>query len=174
CGVDHVNINRVRPVGRGASVKGSRPSAEQIDESIRRAWARVRPGEAYPFESAHTTQSTCGVGRFVNILPNGDVYPCHVLTQREFMCGNVREGVIGRLYSDGSLLSRLLAVRFESLAELDPQLQPLQAANTCMGTVYAETRNSKAWSEVIAGGSGSRFKMVVLRESPGVTRDAES
>lgn len=35
--------------------------------------------------------SNCGVGSFLNIMPNGDVFPCHVLTQREFRCGNVRE-----------------------------------------------------------------------------------
>jgi radical SAM protein with 4Fe4S-binding SPASM domain len=48
-------------------------------------------------------------------MPNGDVFPCHVLTEREFRGGNVREqslveicrrnGLLGQLKSFAGLVS---------------------------------------------------------------------
>ena len=159
-GINRVNVNRFRPVGRGHGKEGLRPSLDQIDDGMRRAWNRVRLGDQFPFQTQSESQSTCGVGRFLNIMPDGNVFPCHVLTMPEFSCGNVRDGCIARLYAPGGLLNRLLAADFKMLAAMDPDLERLQLPNTCMGTVYSRTRNSQAWKGVIEDQNGSPFTIL--------------
>ena len=82
----------------------------------------------------------------MNILPNGDVCPCHVLTSREFRCGNVREHSLLDLCASHGLLQRLRSLDFRELSAADSRLRELKQAGTCMGNVYADTRDSAAWS----------------------------
>src|SRR5205085_7212522 len=87
-----INLNRFPPIGRGRGHWELMADQKAADEATRRAWRRCFPNRPVPPEPpAPEGQSHCGVGSFLNILPDGDVFPCHVLTEREFRCGNVRE-----------------------------------------------------------------------------------
>ena len=94
-----ISLNNFRPIGRGLGHWDWRADPEDVRSSLNRAWRRCYPDETPPPEPAYEDeQCSCGVGNFLNILPNGDVFPCHVLTQPEFRCGRVRESAgINRL-----------------------------------------------------------------------------
>jgi MoaA/NifB/PqqE/SkfB family radical SAM enzyme len=71
-------------------------------------------------------------------MPNGDVFPCHVLVHPEFRCGNLRAHKLTDLCSSSALLGRLAA--------LDAKLVPAVAfqegaegssdGTACMGDLY--------------------------------------
>ena len=80
-------------------------------------------------------------------MPNGDVFPCHVQTQPEFRCGNLREQELLEICRRAGLLGQLQALDFRELAGRDRRLAPLGERPVCMGTVYAETRSLPVWAE---------------------------
>ena len=90
-------------------------------------------------------QSHCGVGQFLNILPNGDVFPCHVLTEPEFLCGNVRERPLREICNRNGLLGALADSDFRKLAMQEGQVESLIQPYSCMGEVYAKTRGLAVW-----------------------------
>lgn len=139
-----IRFNPLRPVGRGTEHQGWRVPPDEARSAIRKAWERCRPDATLPPEPE--PQPNCGVGRFINILPNGDVYPCHVLTSPEFRCGNVREQSLVEMCRPDGLLAALAALDFKAFASEEPGLASLAIPGTCMGDVYAETRSCPAWS----------------------------
>jgi radical SAM protein with 4Fe4S-binding SPASM domain len=48
------------------------------------------------------------------VLPNGDVFPCHVLMQPDFRLGNIREQPLAAICF-GGLLESLAGSRFADL-----------------------------------------------------------
>jgi hypothetical protein len=78
-------------------------------------------------------------------MPNGDVFPCHVLIDREFRCGNVREQSLLEICRHNGLLGELGALNFQELASQDKRVAPLTQPNMCMGNVYAKTRELPVW-----------------------------
>ena len=86
----------------------------------------------------------CGVGNFLNILPEGDVYPCHVLATAEFRLGNVREQSLEELCAAGGRLARLQALDFRKLAGTSPGWQPLSRAGSCLGALYERAQSAGA------------------------------
>lgn len=78
-------------------------------------------------------------------MPNGDVFPCHVLTEREFRCGNVREQSLLEICRRAGLLGELRALDFQELARQDERVAPLTNPGTCMGNAYAKTRELPVW-----------------------------
>ena len=90
--ITRINLNVFRPIGRGKGHWEWQADAKEVRAAVRRAWERCYPDQPVPPEpSEPEMQFHCGVGFFLNLMPNGDVFPCHVLTDREFRCGNVRE-----------------------------------------------------------------------------------
>ena len=83
-------------------------------------------------------------------MPNGDVFPCHVLTDREFRCGNLREQSLVEICSRNGLLGRLSALNFQELAKEDARLSSLTNQETCLGHVYATTRSLPVWKNNLA------------------------
>jgi MoaA/NifB/PqqE/SkfB family radical SAM enzyme len=144
-GIRRININRFRPIGRGAGQEDwqvdSRAIGEAISSALSKSSASIAPSEV----TGEEFQSTCGVGQFLNIMPNGDVFPCHVLTQPEFRCGNIRAQSLVDICGRHSLLGSLAALNFEELAEQDESLVGLTETGTCMGVVFSETSRSSVW-----------------------------
>ena len=95
-----------------------------------------------PRSKIQNPQSNCGVGSFLNIMPNGDVFPCHVLTDREFRCGNLREQSLVEICSRNGLLGKLSALNFQDLAKSDSQFSELKNQTVCLGNVNAQTKSS--------------------------------
>jgi len=141
-----INLNGFRPIGRGAGHGEWRARPEEIREAVRRAWERCYPDRPAPPGPPPEAQSHCGAGSFLNIMPNGDVFPCHVLTQPEFRCGNVREESLLEICSRSGLLGQLQALDFQALAQQDDRVAELTRPGTCLGNVYANTRSLPVWN----------------------------
>ena len=144
--ISRINLNGFRPIGRGKGHWEWRADSKEVRAAVRRAWERCYPDQPAPPDLPEPeAQCHCGVGQFLNIMPNGDAFPCHVLTEREFRCGNVREQGLLEICRRNGLLGELRALDFQELARQDKRVAPLTRPNTCMGTIYAKTRELPVW-----------------------------
>ena len=144
--ITRINLNPFRPIGRGKGHAEWAVEPAAVQTAVKRAWAHCFPRQERPPEPEPVEEvSSCGVGRFLNIMPNGDVFPCHVLTQREFRCGNLREHSLLEICRASGLLGRLARLDFRELAREDERLVPLARPGCCLGNVYAETRQLPIW-----------------------------
>lgn len=142
-----ISLNNFRPIGRGKGRFDLRPDPEQVRAALARAWQRCRPDLPMQPAPVEREQCHCGVGTMLNILPNGDVFPCHVLTDPAFTCGNVRERNLLEICRASGLLGELASLDFQKLADRDDKLAELVSPGSCMGNVYARTKHSPAWRE---------------------------
>jgi MoaA/NifB/PqqE/SkfB family radical SAM enzyme len=144
--ITKINLNGFRPIGRGARRTELRPARHSVAQVLDGLRDHVSLEET---DQDHEggCQAHCGAGQFLNILPNGDVFPCHVLTNREFCCGNLRQQSLSQICARDGMLGQLAGLDFRTLASEDVDLQPLTVPKTCMGTVYAQTRNSPVWRQ---------------------------
>jgi MoaA/NifB/PqqE/SkfB family radical SAM enzyme len=148
--ITRINLNGFRPIGRGAGHWEWRANTEDVREAVRRAWERCYPDRVAPPEPEEPeAQSNCGVGSFLNIMPNGDVFPCHVLTEREFRCGNVREQSLVEICRRNGLLGQLRRLDFHTLAQADERVAGLTRPGTCLGSVYTQTKGTPVWKRVL-------------------------
>ncbi|MGH9849958.1 MAG: radical SAM/SPASM domain-containing protein, partial [Blastocatellia bacterium] len=160
--ITRINLNGFRPIGRGAGHWEWRANTEDVREAVRRVWERtyglqnadcgMRNEESArdnPQSAIHNPQSNCGVGSFLNIMPNGDVFPCHVLTEREFRCGNVREQSLVEICRRNGLLGQLRQLDFHTLAQADERVAGLTRPGTCLGNVYAQTKGAPVWKRAL-------------------------
>jgi len=144
--ITRINLNGFRPIGRGAGHWEWRARPEEIRQAVRRAWERCYPDQPAPPEPPQPeAQSHCGVGSFLNIMPNGDVFPCHVLTEREFRCGNVREQSLLEICRSHRLLGQLQGLDFQALAREDERVAGLIQPGTCLGNIYRQTKSLPVW-----------------------------
>lgn len=145
-----INLNNFRPIGRGDGHGDWRADPQRVRAAVARAWQRCHtncpPAPSEPVE-IEQEQCHCGVGRFLNILPNGDVFPCHVLTSPEFRLGNVRTQDLRDICRENGLLGKLAALDFRALARSDEKLSELSRPGTCMADVYSKTKKSPSWKE---------------------------
>lgn len=124
--ITRVNLNVFRPIGRGWGHWNWRVNPAEVQAAVRRAWVRSYPDlPISPDTLGSESCSNCGVGSFLNIMPNGDVFPCHVLTGREFRCGNVREQSLVEICRCNGLLGELQVLDFYELVRQDERLMPL-------------------------------------------------
>lgn len=146
--ITRINLNGFRPIGRGKGQWDLRANAKEAQAAVRRAWTRCYPDQPPPPDPPEPEAcSNCGVGQFLNIMPNGDVFPCHVLTGREFRCGNVRQQSLLEICRKQGLLGHLAELNFHDLVQEDQSLADLTQPNTCMGNVYRNTKSSPVWSK---------------------------
>ncbi len=145
-----INLNGFRPIGRGREHWELMVRPDNVRTAVQRARARCYPNEHPRPEAPEVeSQTNCGVGSFLNIMPNGDVFPCHVITQSEFRCGNLREQSLVEICRRSGLLGQLSSLNFKELARQEEQLTPLVRNQACMGEVYAKTRSLPVWSNNI-------------------------
>lgn len=146
--ITRINLNGFRPIGRGKGHWEWTVKPEEIRAAVRRAWKQCFPDQPVPPDPPEPGAcSNCGVGSFLNIMPNGDVYPCHVLTDQEFRCGNVREESLLEICRCNGLLGQLQALDFRELACQDERVATLSRPGTCMGNIYAKTKSLLVWSK---------------------------
>lgn len=146
-GITQININRFRPVGRGSQRFDWCVSEREVASAVEQAWHRLHPTDSsFSKKTEVGFQRNCGVGAFLNILPNGDVFPCHVLSLPEFWCGNLRSDDLSTICARHSLLARLAALDFDHLKHIDSELIALTVKGVCMGEVYAQMKASPAWN----------------------------
>jgi len=148
-GITRINLNAFRPIGRGQRHVDWQPDPAKIRDAVRRAWRSCYPASNWPPLSPDLdSQSHCGVGRFINIMSNGDVFPCHVLTNPEFRCGNLRQQRLVDICRSQGLLAALATLDFSTFAD-DKGLSSLTNAGTCLGSVYARTKTSPSWGRAL-------------------------
>ena len=141
-----IHLNNFRPIGRGRGHLEWRPDQEKVHDAIRRAWARCYPERPPLLETPDVGGDThCRVGNNMSILPNGDVFACHVLTQPEFRCGNVREQSLSEICARKGLLGALAHLDFRDLVAQESQIGSLIQTKACMGAVYAQTSELAVW-----------------------------
>ncbi len=140
--ITRIDLTPFRPLGRGRGYRGWQVNEKAVCDTVQRAWERCFPRQSIPPEPPEVMlQHHCGVGHYLNILPNGDVFPCHVLTDRAIRCGNVREQSLLEICQQHELLGKLAALDFVELACQDVRVVVLTHPHTCMGCGYAQTRS---------------------------------
>lgn len=143
-----INVHRFRPFGRGRKHEEWCASGVEIKQPIRRALARFGAAETAPPDSGEEdSRHHCGVGRFLNIMPNGDVFPCHVLIDPEFRCGNVRTQSLLDICRRTGLLGELAGLDFRTMARQEPGVMDLTRVDACLGAVYAGNRDLRVWRD---------------------------
>jgi len=99
-GITRIKTLVLRRTGRARELDDILPTYGQIASALAGFTADA------PTRAAGNNRN-CGVGRFLSIAPNGDAYPCHVLTAPEFRLGNVRRDRLASICAAGGLLQRL-------------------------------------------------------------------
>ena len=139
--VTDFHLAPLRPVGR-ASVRDDlvcswRAAQSAAAEFWRRHFgvpSQLREASAYGLLRC----GNCGVGRHINIHPDGAVYPCHVLSVRRFMLGNIREASIVDIVGQSVLLRELRDLDLRCRAGTSGRLRRLLSEAMCLGEVYRE------------------------------------
>jgi radical SAM protein with 4Fe4S-binding SPASM domain len=150
-GITRINLNPFRPIGHGVDHPDWDAAPSEVDGAVRRAWDECCRGQPIPQGLANPAIHTnCGIGSFITIMPDGDVFPCHALMIPEFHCGNVRQQCLIEICRHHSLLDKLRGLDFHQLACQDKHLVPLTGLNICLGSIFARTRSLPVWRETLA------------------------
>lgn len=143
-----INLNGFRTIGRGQGHSDWKADPQAVQASVARAWRRCYPDQPLPANPPEPGScANCGVGQFLNIMPNGDVFPCHVLTEPEFRIGNIRDQDLVAICSKQGLLGQLADLNFKELAAADPTLVALNQPSVCLGPIYRDTKMSSVWHD---------------------------
>jgi hypothetical protein len=87
-----------------------------------------------------------------------------VLIDREFRCSNVRGQSLLEICRRNGLLGELRTLDFQELARQDERVLPLTRPNTCMGTVYANTKELAVWRENLTMGNGVTQRSLIWKK----------
>jgi MoaA/NifB/PqqE/SkfB family radical SAM enzyme len=134
--ITRIHLIPFRAIGRGASHDDWRLEPEDSRAAVEQVLTRIfssSPGPAAP--PVEHECINCGAGSFLNILPEGDVYPCHVLVSPRFRLGNVRHDRLGDLCAAGGLLDRMQGLNFRTLANIDTRWKDLVMPGACLGSI---------------------------------------
>jgi MoaA/NifB/PqqE/SkfB family radical SAM enzyme len=140
-GITRINLNPFRPIGRGAAHANWGVDADLAAQAVTRAWRRRFPDGRSAHKDAKAERNpNCGVGSFLNIMPDGRVYPCHVLVDSQFYCGDVRSESLLDICEKEGLLGNLARLNLRKVAADRPELRELALPGTCLGEVYARNK----------------------------------
>lgn len=143
--INRIKINAFRPIGRGITKREWTTANEEIRAAILTAKKNYTPNSIYHNDQAsvHEEYINCGVGSHLNIMPDGDVFPCHVLIDRNFRLGNLRKQSILEICKHNGVLSQLQSLNFHDLAQQDIRFKPL--VRGCLGAVYKRNTSLPLW-----------------------------
>ena len=126
-------------IGRGAGQDHGQVDTATISDVLDRARARVGGKMPARAESPATDACiNCGVGRHLNIMPDGVVFPCHILADARYRCGDLRHESLIDICRNDRLLGRLAGLDFRNLAASSPGLAALATPGACLGDVLAQ------------------------------------
>jgi radical SAM protein with 4Fe4S-binding SPASM domain len=130
-----------RPIGRGAEHPALVCSWREAQLAVADFWRRrfgppLRLGttDAYTLVGCRN----CGIGSYINIQPDGGVYPCHVLSVPEFRLGNVRGMGLTEIVRNSSILRQLENLDFIRLAEAKGPSGCSFKDAVCLGEIYRD------------------------------------
>lgn len=139
--ITNIHLAPFRPVGRGAKYPEFICSWRKATEIIGDFW-RNRFGEAKAFKDTEKYTlincGNCGIGSHINILPDGTVYPCHVLSVPKFFLGNVKKEMLSEIINKSKILKTLRSINFTELAKIDKDLKKVLQNTICLGEIYRD------------------------------------
>ena len=144
--ITRIHINLFRPVGRGKDLSQWQVSSIKVQALLREFWSR-RPisGNQPGIDIQPEDRSAgCGIGSFLNILPNGDAYPCHVLMKPAFYLGNIRRKKLLEICQMENSVSRLRGIDCRRLIAQKPEMAELIENEGCRGILYHISRSGDA------------------------------
>lgn len=145
-GVPDIHVSAIRPVGRAAGPEfACAPTA--VAAAAADFW-RSRFGAPQELDKAAAATlaacSKCGVGSYLNILPDGSVYPCHVLSTAGYCLGNMRKVPLGTLLRTSDVLDRLVTLDAAALARESAEMREALEQAACWGEVLGRLRGATA------------------------------
>lgn len=141
--VTEFHLSPFRPFGRGAEHAEFVYPWREAQSKVAQFWqkhfgipSRLKEADRYTLMSC----GNCGVGSYMNIHPDGAVYPCHVLSVPDFLLGNVRRASLVDIYRGSGLLRQLRELDFTKLAEASQHVKLLPKNAICLGEVYRDSK----------------------------------
>ena len=122
--ITRVHLNPFRAIGRGAACADWAVTPQEVRAALDRIRERIFPGQP-PSGALQSECMNCGIGSFLNILPEIDVFPCHVLATPAFRLGNATEQSLWEMCAADGPLGRLQSLDFRQLVPDGPGWEPL-------------------------------------------------
>lgn len=117
--LDKIKVNRVinqicLPYDISGKSEDLMPTNEEIFDMEERIDKFMKSRIKEKVDQPLLRNVTCGAGTAeIGVSPNGDVFPCHTLQKKEFLCGNLRNQKLKEIYETSQTLKffRNLTVR---------------------------------------------------------------
>ncbi len=150
-GFSNLNLNFFRPIGRGQDQTRWIADIDTAWEAVERGWLRVYSNTKkpnLPTKNAHKkAYMNCGVGSYLNIMSNGDIYPCHVLTDERFKLGNLRKNSLLKICKQAGVVNEWQNLNFPEIEKLNKKLIGLSKPK-CLGEVHEKNKSLEIWGKV--------------------------
>ena len=130
----HLSI--LKPSGRNLNHPELKCSWEKTEQIIADFWQNrfIKSGLTENRRGSTLIDcGNCGVGSHINILPDGTVYPCHVLSVPKFCLGNIRKTDLSKIIFESDILRFLRSINFTELAKSNNYLNNELKNNICPG-----------------------------------------
>jgi MoaA/NifB/PqqE/SkfB family radical SAM enzyme len=101
--ITNIHISPLKTIGR-AQEKELLPKLEELKKVVESYWWN-RYGLKLKFDTNDCTN--CGIGSFLTINPNGDIFPCHALSYNQFKIGNIKNKNLQDILKNSSLFNKL-------------------------------------------------------------------
>jgi mycofactocin biosynthetic radical S-adenosylmethionine protein MftC len=139
--VTEFHLTPFRPVGRGKLVPELVCSWKEAQEVIETFWTGRFGSLSEKNESNRFSLASCGkcgIGSYINILPDGCVYPCHVLTDSKFLLGNIKFTSLLDIVKESTILKELSELDFTPRLVSNPKLDSILKNAVCLGEIYRD------------------------------------
>ena len=108
--ITNIHISPLKLIGR-AQEKDLIPNDLELKRIVEDYWWN-RFGLKMNSETDNCTN--CGIGSFLTINPNGDLFPCHALSNQSFRIGNVKNSSLKEILTNSKLFQRLSSLDMRS------------------------------------------------------------
>ncbi|MCW4000391.1 MAG: radical SAM protein [Candidatus Bathyarchaeota archaeon] len=135
------HLTQFRQIGRGSLQPALDCSSTEIRLVMADFWQRhfgIPLNQESIKKPSLISCGNCGVGKYVNILPDGSIYPCHVLSSPKFFLGNIKENKLAAIIEESNLLKQLLNINFINFKGGSDHLKQILGNTACLGEVYRE------------------------------------
>jgi len=139
--VSSFHVSLFRPVGRGLVRPDLEVSWREVQSKLTEYWRKCFGDPSVNMLTEGFTLADCGrcgIGQHINILPDGSVFPCHVLSFPEFYLGNIKETSLIEIIDHSILLDKLRKLDFNQFYSMPEELDTILQNAECMGEVFIE------------------------------------
>jgi len=101
--ITNIHISPLKTIGR-AQDKELLPKLEKLKKTVESYWWN-KYGLRLKYDTNDCTN--CGIGSFLTINPNGDIFPCHALSYNQFKIGNIKNKNLLDILENSLLFKKL-------------------------------------------------------------------